>query len=56
MVENKISIKETDRSLSINSSSLLDMLPIEILQKDAIISDLEVKEHSTIVLKVIINS
>lgn len=52
-MEDKISyIKSSDRSISINSSYLLEMLPIECLQKDAIISDLEVKEHNKIIIKV----
>ena len=52
MVDNHPTLKDSNRVLSSKSSSLLDILPIDLLQKDAVISDNEVKNHSTITIKV----
>jgi hypothetical protein len=41
------------RSINQEHIGILDLLPIEILQKDAVISDIEVNEHPVLILKVI---
>lgn len=51
MVENSPT-KKYRRSIDSENLNILDLLPIDMLQKDAIISDTEVKEHPILTLKV----